>query len=91
MATTRELKKQLNQIAAQIQEIDPEEEIEELKQTAKEYMQNAQEKWEQAKGKAKETAQNVDTYAKDNPWKVAGVAAGVGLIIGLLISTRNRD
>lgn len=35
--------------------------------------------------KAKETAQATDTYVKENPWQSAGIAAGVGLLIGLLI------
>jgi len=35
--------------------------------------------------KAKETAQATDTYVKENPWQSAGIAAGVGLLLGLLI------
>lgn len=39
--------------------------------------------------KSKEVAHNADGYVRENPWKTAGVAAGVGLLIGLLIS-RNK-
>lgn len=36
----------------------------------------------------KEAARAADEYVHDNPWKAVGIAAGVGLIIGLLISKR---
>ena len=38
------------------------------------------------KGKAATKA--ADAYVHENPWKSVGIAAGVGLIIGLLISRR---
>lgn len=34
--------------------------------------------------KTKEAAQAADAYAKENPWKVAGAAAAVGLLVGIL-------
>ena len=34
----------------------------------------------------KQTAKVTDEYVHDNPWKSVGMAAGVGLIIGMLIS-----
>lgn len=40
--------------------------------------------------KSKEAAHHADGYVRENPWKTAGVAAGVGLLIGLLIS-RNKS
>ncbi|MCW3481451.1 DUF883 family protein [Neisseriaceae bacterium JH1-16] len=39
-------------------------------------------------GKAKVAAKATDQYVHDNPWKSIGVAAGVGLLLGLLISRR---
>ncbi|MBR7800938.1 DUF883 domain-containing protein [Undibacterium sp. FT137W] len=39
--------------------------------------------------KTKEAAQATDSYVHENPWKTAGIAAGVGLLIGLLIG-RNK-
>ena len=38
--------------------------------------------------KTKEAARATDEYVHDNPWRAVGIAAGVGLIIGLLISRR---
>lgn len=29
-----------------------------------------------------------DTYVRENPWTAVGIAAGVGLVLGLLISRR---
>lgn len=33
-------------------------------------------------------ADNADAYVRDNPWTAAGIASGVGLLVGLLISHR---
>jgi ElaB/YqjD/DUF883 family membrane-anchored ribosome-binding protein len=39
-------------------------------------------------GKAKAAAKATDQYVHDNPWKSIGIAAGVGLLLGMLISRR---
>lgn len=39
--------------------------------------------------RTKETLHTTDVYVKENPWQSVGIAAGVGLLIGLLIS-RNK-
>lgn len=36
--------------------------------------------------KTREAAKVTDEYVHENPWKAVGAAAGVGLIIGMLIS-----
>ena len=38
--------------------------------------------------KGKQAARATDEYVHDNPWRAVGIAAGVGLIIGLLIGRR---
>jgi ElaB/YqjD/DUF883 family membrane-anchored ribosome-binding protein len=38
--------------------------------------------------KAKEVGHATDDYVNENPWRSVGIAAGVGLIIGLLIGRR---
>lgn len=38
--------------------------------------------------KAKAAAATADEYVHENPWNAVGVAAGVGLLIGLLIGRR---
>lgn len=38
--------------------------------------------------KAKEVGHAADDYVHANPWRSVGIAAGVGLVIGLLISRR---
>jgi len=38
--------------------------------------------------KTKEAAKATDTYVHENPWRAVGVAAAVGLVIGLLIGRR---
>jgi ElaB/YqjD/DUF883 family membrane-anchored ribosome-binding protein len=38
--------------------------------------------------KAKFAAKATDDYVRENPWQSIGVAAGVGFLIGLLVSRR---
>jgi ElaB/YqjD/DUF883 family membrane-anchored ribosome-binding protein len=38
--------------------------------------------------RAKNTATAADTYIHENPWTAIGVAAGIGLVIGLLVGRR---
>jgi ElaB/YqjD/DUF883 family membrane-anchored ribosome-binding protein len=43
---------------------------------------------EAIKAKTREVARATDDYVHENPWKAIGVAAGAGLIVGLLIGRR---
>jgi len=38
--------------------------------------------------RTKEVAKATDEYVQENPWKAIGIGAGVGLIVGMLISHR---
>lgn len=38
--------------------------------------------------KTEEISQKTDEYVRENPWSSVGFAAGIGLLIGLLISSR---
>ena len=38
--------------------------------------------------KTRQAARATDEYVHDNPWRAVGIAAGVGLLIGLLIGRR---
>ena len=38
--------------------------------------------------KAKAAARATDDYVRDNPWQAVGIAAAVGVVLGLLISRR---
>jgi ElaB/YqjD/DUF883 family membrane-anchored ribosome-binding protein len=41
--------------------------------------------------KSKAAAEATDAYVHENPWKVVGMAAGLGLIIGLLLRGGGED
>jgi ElaB/YqjD/DUF883 family membrane-anchored ribosome-binding protein len=43
---------------------------------------------DQAMVKGKELAQSADVYVKDNPWRTVAAAAGVGLLIGVLLGRK---
>ena len=38
--------------------------------------------------KSKDAARATDVYVKENPWQSAGIAAGVGMLVGLLIGRK---
>jgi ElaB/YqjD/DUF883 family membrane-anchored ribosome-binding protein len=38
--------------------------------------------------KAKDAAKATDTYVTENPWQSVGIAAGIGLLIGVLIARK---
>ncbi len=38
--------------------------------------------------KAKDAGRAADTYVHENPWTAMGIAAGVGVVLGMLISRR---
>lgn len=50
--------------------------------------QKAQEFQEVALEKGKEAAQATDEFVHEHPWKAVGIAAGIGLVVGLLIARR---
>lgn len=60
-----------------------EEGIEQGRYTWKEIQENVT-------AKTKAAAEATDAYVHENPWKVVGMAAGLGLIIGLLLRS-GRD
>jgi ElaB/YqjD/DUF883 family membrane-anchored ribosome-binding protein len=42
----------------------------------------------QALVKGKELAHTADVYVKDNPWRTVAVAAGVGLLLGVIVGRK---
>jgi ElaB/YqjD/DUF883 family membrane-anchored ribosome-binding protein len=40
---------------------------------------------EQAEAMVKDTATKTDQYVHANPWAAAGLAAGIGMIVGMLV------
>ena len=50
---------------------------------AKEHLAVAQ---KHVAAKTKQAARATDEYVHENPWKAVGIAAGAGLIVGMLIS-----
>jgi len=43
---------------------------------------------DQAVVKSKELAHTADVYVKDNPWRTVAVAAGVGLLLGVVLGRK---
>ena len=43
----------------------------------------------QVRGHAVRVGKNTDSYVRDNPWQIVGVAAVIGLAVGFLASRRS--
>jgi ElaB/YqjD/DUF883 family membrane-anchored ribosome-binding protein len=43
---------------------------------------------EEAMRRAREIADAADEYVHENPWQSVGIAAGIGLVLGLLLARR---
>ena len=68
------------------------EKVAELRERMAENLRAARIKLEDAdaaiRDKAREAARATDDYVHENPWRSIGAAAGLGLVIGLLIGRR---
>jgi len=62
--------------------------VEELRARAEESLRAARARLEEASSGAREAAQDIDAQVRANPWAAVGVAAAVGLLLGLLISRK---
>jgi ElaB/YqjD/DUF883 family membrane-anchored ribosome-binding protein len=51
-------------------------------------MDKAQEAQTIAIEKGKEVAETTDEFVRSNPWKAVGISAGIGLLVGLLVSRK---
>ena len=38
--------------------------------------------------RARQAAQYTDEYVRENPWRAIGIAAGIGLVLGIILSRR---
>jgi ElaB/YqjD/DUF883 family membrane-anchored ribosome-binding protein len=54
-------------------------------QTLEADLEAAREHLEELEGRIKERATSVDEYVHENPWQAVGVAAGAGLVLGVLM------
>jgi ElaB/YqjD/DUF883 family membrane-anchored ribosome-binding protein len=68
------------------------EKIQEVRARAEESLRQARTRLsaleDEALQRAREVADATEEYVRQNPWQSIGVAAGVGLLLGLLLSRR---
>ena len=68
------------------------EKIQEVRARAEESLRQAKtrltEVEEEAMRRAREVAEAADEYVHENPWQSVGMAAGIGLVLGLLLGRR---
>lgn len=63
-----------------------------IRQRIEENLREAKSKLAQAESividKTKEAAEVTDAYVRTNPWQAVGIAAGLGFLVGVLVSRR---
>lgn len=68
------------------------EKIQEIRARAEESLRQARarlgEVEEEALRRAREISDSAEDYVRENPWQSVGIAAGAGLLLGLLLSRR---
>jgi ElaB/YqjD/DUF883 family membrane-anchored ribosome-binding protein len=68
------------------------EKIQQVRERAEESLRQAKarlsEVEEEAMRRAREIADAADEYVHENPWQAVGIAAGIGLVVGLLLARR---
>jgi ElaB/YqjD/DUF883 family membrane-anchored ribosome-binding protein len=68
------------------------EKIQEVRARAEASLRQAKERLssieDEALRRAREVADATDEYVRENPWQSVGIAAGVGLLVGLLLARR---
>jgi ElaB/YqjD/DUF883 family membrane-anchored ribosome-binding protein len=68
------------------------EKVQEVRARAEESLRQAKvrlnEVEEEAMRRAREIADAADEYVQENPWQSVGIAAGIGLVLGLLLARR---
>jgi ElaB/YqjD/DUF883 family membrane-anchored ribosome-binding protein len=68
------------------------EKVQEVRAKAEQSLRHAKERLagveEEALERARALAGDADVYVRDNPWQAIGIAAGIGLVLGLLLSRR---
>ena len=68
------------------------EKVEGIRARAKDSLHKAKSRLAEAEDEAleqmREAAASTDEYIRSNPWQAIGVAAGIGLLLGLLVSRR---
>ena len=62
--------------------------VDEARARAQESLRAARERLEQAGAAAGVSVREIDAQVRANPWAAVGIAAGVGLVIGVLLSRR---
>jgi ElaB/YqjD/DUF883 family membrane-anchored ribosome-binding protein len=43
----------------------------------------------QVRSQARQVSKSTDVYVRDNPWQVVGIAAMIGIVVGILASRRS--
>lgn len=66
--------------------------VEEIRARAEESVRQAKARLVEIEGqaleRARELAGDAEQYVRGNPWQAVGIAAGIGLLLGLLLSRR---
>jgi ElaB/YqjD/DUF883 family membrane-anchored ribosome-binding protein len=70
-------------------------ELQSLTEQIEEGIKSGKYSWREIQGavmtKTKQAAETTDHYVHENPWKVVGIAAGLGFVLGVLMAPRSDE
>jgi ElaB/YqjD/DUF883 family membrane-anchored ribosome-binding protein len=97
-ASTRKLMEDLRTVVADAESLlsatahDVSEKAREARQRASGSVEQARKRLEELEeeltARAKAAAEDANRYVKDNPWQSIGIAAAVGVVVGLILGRR---
>src|SRR3954462_1327931 len=62
----------------------------ELRERLREVLAEGESKFERVRGEAVRRAKQADHFVRENPYYAVGIAAGVGALVGLLVSRSSQ-
>ena len=65
--------------------------VSEARSKLSEVIDSVSEKIEETEHQVVEKAKAVNEFIKENPYATAGIAIGIGVLVGLLLSRRHKD
>ena len=97
-ASTRKLMEDLRNVVADAEALmaatahDASDRAREARSRASESVEQARKRLDQLEGeikvRAKAAADDANAFVRDNPWRAIGIAAAVGVVVGMLLGRR---
>jgi ElaB/YqjD/DUF883 family membrane-anchored ribosome-binding protein len=91
--TPDEIRSLLHDVESALSETTGEaaEKFTELRERLREVLAEGESKFERVRGEAVRRAKQADHFVRENPYYAVGIAAGIGALVGLLVSRSQKS